>query len=171
MKIDKKYRIEKICSTDTSRVSMQNIHVTGRHAYATNGKVLAAVPIQSEKDDTPGWLTVDGLKLARKVTSKDADHIKIILNGQQILSDATTLSRPETVESFPKVGRLLLQTLRHRTMRIGLNANYLRELALALGSEEIILEVGRPDSAIAVRPVQESNKAVGVIMPIRLNQR
>ncbi len=171
MNIDKKYRLEKCVSTGPSRVNLQNIHVTRSHAYATNGKVLAAVPVQTEKDDTPGWLTLDGLKLARKVTPKDSDHIKIILNGQQILSDGTTLARPETAEQFPKVGRLLLQTLRHRTMRVGINAAYLRDLAAALGAEEVILEIGKADSAIAVRPVQESNKAVGVIMPMRLNSR
>ncbi len=171
MKIDKKYRIEKCVSTDPSRVNMQNIHTTRSHAYCTNGKVLAMVPIQSEREDTVGWLTVDGLKLARTVTSKDSDHIKIILNGQQILSDGTTLARPETAEQFPTVGRLLLQTLRHRTVRVGINAAYLKDLAAALGTEEVALEFGKPDSAIAVRPVEKSNKAVGVIMPIRMNSR
>jgi DNA polymerase III sliding clamp (beta) subunit (PCNA family) len=170
MNIDKRFKLEKCVSTDPSRVRMQNVHVTRRHAFATNGHILAAVPVESQKDDSEGWLTVDALKLARKVTPKDSDHISIILNGQQILSDGTTLARPETVESFPRVGHLLLQTLRHRTLRIGVNADYLKNLALALGSEEIILEIGKPDTAIAVRPVHD-NGAVGVIMPIRLNSR
>ena len=130
---------------------------------------LAAVPAEFQKGDTPGWLTVDALKLARKVTPKDSDHISIVLNGQQILSDGTTMARPETVEQFPKLYHLFRHALKNRTLRIGINVKYLKDLADALGSEEIALEIGKPDQAIAVRPVQDSNKAVGIIMPIRLN--
>jgi DNA repair protein RadC len=39
--------------------------VTQRHAIATNGHILAIVPIKTEESDTQGSLSVDALKLGR----------------------------------------------------------------------------------------------------------
>ena len=45
MIIDKKYRLEKVVSRDSNRENLQNIWVSKRNTMATDGKILALVPI------------------------------------------------------------------------------------------------------------------------------
>ena len=52
MQIDRSYKIEKCVSTDPNRKNLGNIFVTKRHAMATNGTVLALVPVATGTDDT-----------------------------------------------------------------------------------------------------------------------
>jgi hypothetical protein len=167
MIIDKKYRIERAVSTDPERDNLKNVFVSQRHARATNGKLLAIVPITSEKDDTPGWMTPEALKQARKSSSAGLESLRIELNGAQALPDGTILERPDTGHP-PKIFRLLRQAHSGRVFKIGLNAAYLRTLSDALGSEELILECGLPNQAVLVRAVHESNGAIGLIMPVRI---
>ena len=169
MRIDKKYHLDKAVSRDPSRESLQNIWTSQRHAFATNGRILAAVPIDQERNDTSGWLTPEALKLARRA-SKASDSIVISLNGQMNIPGGVTLPRP-TVNRFPHVFRLLRSAFSNRTVRIGLNASYLKDLADSIGSDEIVMEVAKPDDVILIRPVQESNSACGLLMPVRLNQK
>jgi DNA polymerase III sliding clamp (beta) subunit (PCNA family) len=168
MQIDKKYKLEKCVSEDPSRANLQNVFISGRHAYATNGHILAVVPVTSEKGDTPGWLTPDALKLARK-EAKGSDTITISLNGQLILPGGMSLPRPNGEEKPPRFFRVLRQALSNRKIRIGLNASYLKELSEAIGSEEVVLEIDRPDSSILVRPIRNSEGVLGILMPVRLN--
>ena len=74
MEIQRKYKLEKAVSTDDNRPTLTNISITRQHAVATNGSILAIVPVKFEKDDTPGWLSPVALKLARKVAPKFADR-------------------------------------------------------------------------------------------------
>lgn len=167
MQLDKKYRIEKAVSTETSRENLQNIWITRHHAFATDGHILAAVPITTEKVDTEGWLTTDALKLARK--AKGTDTLSIELNGCQKLSDGTMLIRP-TENKFPAIQGILMGAFRSRAFRIAFNASYLKDLADALGTEEIILEISKPDEAILVRPKETGRRERGLLMPIRIKQ-
>ncbi len=61
--------------------------------------------------------------------------------------------------------------MRTGSTEIGINAAYLKDLADALGSEEIVLECGGESEAILVRPIRNGEGALGLIMPIRLNER
>jgi DNA polymerase III sliding clamp (beta) subunit (PCNA family) len=166
MKIDKDYRVEKAVSTDSHRENLQNIWITQHHAFATNGTMLAAVPVTSEKADTPGWLTPEALKLARRAM-KGSDTISICLNGQMILPGGVTLPRP-TENRFPRIFQLFRRAFAGRKIRIGINAAQLKDLSDAIGQEEITLENGSEDEALVVRPIRVSNSAVGLLMPIRL---
>jgi hypothetical protein len=56
MEINKKYKLEKAVSIDPMRESLLNIFITRRHAIATNGHILAIVPVKSDDTDTPGAL-------------------------------------------------------------------------------------------------------------------
>jgi hypothetical protein len=169
MQIERKYKIEKCASTDPSRTNLQNIYISRRHAMSTNGRILAIVPVQVQEDDEIGWLSPDALKHARKVSAKGLDSIQIVLNGAQVLPDGTIMNRPDG-ENPPHTFRILRQAFSDRKHRIGINAAYLKDLADALGNEELILEIGDPNSAILVRPVHSESGTVGLIMPIRLNK-
>jgi hypothetical protein len=168
MQIDKQYKLEKAVSKDQSRENMQNIWTTKHHAFATNGTILAAVPVTNEKDDTTGWLTPECLKLARRGVN-GSDAIAISLNGQMTIPGGMTLPRP-TESRFPHIFRLLRHALSNRKVRFALNAGHLRNLSEAIGSEEVIIELGNTDEAIVIRPLHESNSALGLVMPIRITE-
>jgi DNA polymerase III sliding clamp (beta) subunit (PCNA family) len=168
MQIDKRYKLEKAVSKDSSRENLLNVHVTRRHAVATNGHILAIVPVKSEKDDTPGWLTPDALRLARKMAPKGIDNIDIILNGQQILPDGTTMARPNGDVRAPRIFSILRRSHNDRKFKVGINASLLKDLSEAIGAEEIVLEISKPDQAILVKPVRGEDGTAGLIMPVRI---
>jgi DNA polymerase III sliding clamp (beta) subunit (PCNA family) len=169
MEIDKKYKLEKCVSKDPMRASLQNIFVHERHAFATNGHFLAVVPTRFEKEDSIGWLSPDALKLARKLAPKVSDTVHIELNGFQKLPDGTIMSRPSDEEKPPRLFSILRDARTNRKYKIGLNAAYLRDLAEALGNDELILEFGDPDKPIQITPVHAEPGTIGLLMPIRLN--
>lgn len=169
MQIDRKYKIEKAVSTDTLRENLQNVFVSRRHAVATDGTILAIVPVHTEQDDEPGWLTPEALKHARKVSVKGQDSLVLRMNGAQFLSDGTVMTRPDEHKP-PKIYHLLRRAHEGRSYRIGVNARYLKDLADALGSEELVLECGKGTEAILVRPIRHEEGTIGLIMPIRLNE-
>ena len=169
MQIERKYRIEKCVSTDPTRENLQNIYVSERQAFATNGHYLAIVPSQFEKEDTIGWLTAGALKLARRVTPKSSDTIHIELNGTQTLPDGTVMARPGNDVRPPQLFDILKQAKMNRKYKIGLNAGYLRDLAEALGTDELVLELGAPDKPIQVTPLHGEEGTTGLPMPIRIN--
>jgi hypothetical protein len=169
MEIYKKYKLEKAVSTDMLRTNQHNIHVSKRQAMATNGHILAIVPVHNAKGDTDGWLSPDALKLARKVAPKSVDPITISLNGSQVLPDGTQMTRPGNDEHPPDISGILHSAQANRKFKIGINASSLKDLAEALGSELIMLEIGTPDSAILVRPIHSKDGERGLIMPVRLN--
>lgn len=170
MQIARKYKIEKCVSTDPSRTNLQNIYISRRHAMATNGRYLAIVPVVLQEDDEIGMVSPEALKHARKVSAKGLNTVQIVLNGAQVLPDGTIMNRPEE-ENPPHTLHILRQAFSDRKYRIGINAAYLKDLADALGNEELILEVGDPNSAILVRPIHGEPGTVGLVMPIRLNHR
>ncbi len=169
MQIERKYKIEKCVSTDESRPTLNNIYISRRHAMSTNGRILAIVPVQVQEDDEIGWLSPDALKHARKVSPKGLDSVQIVLNGAQVLPDGTIMNRPDG-ENPPHTFRILRGAHSNRKYRIGLNASYLKDLADALGNEELILEVGDPSSAVLVKPLHGEAGTAGLLMPIRLNK-
>ena len=168
MQIDRSYKLEKCVSTDPNRENLGNIFVTKRHAMATNGTILALVPLSTEPDDTPGLMSADALKAARKLTPAREGSVTIALNGSQQLRDGTKIPRP-TEHKQPRIFHLLRHAHKDRQYRIGINATMLKTLADALGSEEVILDFGTSTSAILVTPKQQTPGTMGLIMPIRIN--
>ncbi len=134
---------------------------------ATNGTVLAIVPVVSDDVDTTGLLSADALKAGRKITPTKIGSIEISLNGSQQLKDGTKIPRPKDFKQ-PRIYHLLRHAHKDRQYKIGLNATMLKMLADALGSEELVLEFGTSTSAILVTPKQSTDGAVGLIMPIRI---
>jgi hypothetical protein len=146
------------------------VFVSKRHALATDGRILAIVPVKTDAEDEAGWMSPDALKHARKVSGKGLDSIRIGLNGAQILPDGTTMQRPEK-HNPPRVFSLLRKAHRGGSFTIGINASYLKSLADSLGSEEVILSCNTPNEAVLVRPLKTDPGAVGLIMPIQLKHR
>jgi hypothetical protein len=168
MQIDTKYKLEKAVGLDDTRPALQNIRITKRHAFVTNGHILAIVPIKTEATDTPGWLTPDAMKLGRKL-GRHTGEITIHLDGKQVLADGTALPRPDE-ETPPKLFHILRPALQEKKkFVIGLNVKELKDLCDALGTEKVELSFHHPEKAVLVRPIERDAKEIGIIMPIRLN--
>ncbi len=168
MEINRKYKLEKAVSLDETQTSLTNIFVTRRHAAATNGHILAIVPVVSDKSDKKGWLSPEALRLGRKVTPKAFDAVQITLDGKQILSDGTAITRPDRNVKPPSLYKILRNAHKKRKIRFGINVSFLKDLADSLGSEQVILEMSTPDQSILVRPLRDSNGEVGLIMPVKV---
>jgi hypothetical protein len=168
MQIDRKYRIEKCVSTDSTRTNMLYVYVTKNQAMATNGHMLALVPVKSDTGDTEGWLTPAALIQARKITPKAAGDVVISLNGGQVLIDGTKMVRP-TEEMAPKYDPIVKRAHEGRQFKVGLDAAMLKALADALGSDELVLNFGSPKDAVLVTPMLEEDGVIGLLMPLKIN--
>ena len=167
MQIDKKYRIEHCVSKDSTREQMNNIFVNKTHAMATNGHILARVPIELEKGDTEGCLSPEALKLARKVTPKNLGFAQIVLNGSQVMPDGTAMTRP-TATPPPQTEKIVNEADAGKKFTVALDASYLKDIADALGSDRLVMSFGTPTSAILIRPFEGDEGALGLLMPIRI---
>ena len=169
MEINKKYKLEKAVTKDQMRESLQNIIILQDQAIATDGYILAAVPVKMEDGDTAGLLSPDALKLGRKVMPKGFDEIRIALDGSQKLSDGTVLPRPEG-EQPQRLQSILEDAQKKRKFKFGINPTFLKELSEAIGADEVVLELSAPDKAILVRPFKDNNGEKGIIMPVRIRE-
>jgi DNA polymerase III sliding clamp (beta) subunit (PCNA family) len=183
MKIHAKIKIEAACEDEKgTRDVLKNpyleVHRDGERAnlVATNGKILAVIPVEPEPGDTSGHVPVDALKTARKGAKGD---VSIGCNGAVTLPGGVTMLRPDEGE-YPEWRQVLPDQNRELKIRIGLNISLLKDLADAMGTEGLILEIADADQPVTVRPTGtgdygNSNRpanpdAYGVIMPMRCSR-
>jgi DNA polymerase III sliding clamp (beta) subunit (PCNA family) len=169
MEINKKYKLEKAVSKDPLRENLQNIIIQGKQAFATDGYIMAVVPVKLENGDTPGLMSPDALKLGRKATSKAFDNITIALDGSQKLHDGTVLPRPEG-DHPDRLQSILSDAQKKRKFKFGINVGLLNDLSDAIGANEVVLELSAPDKAILVRPLKNGEGEKGIIMPVRVKE-
>ena len=169
MEINRKYKLEKAVSKDPMRENLQNIFITGDKAIATDGYIMAVVPIKAEDSDTPGLLSPDALKLGRKSMPKGFDEIRIALDGNQKLQGGTVLPRPEG-EKPQRLQSILSDAQKKRKFKFGINVSLLNDLSNAIGADEVVLELSAPDKAILVRPLKDNEGEKGIIMPVRVKE-
>jgi DNA polymerase III sliding clamp (beta) subunit (PCNA family) len=68
----------------------------------------------------------------------------------------------------PQTERVVLDAQTGRTFTVALNASYLKDIAEALGSDELLLSFRSPDSSILVRPVGEEDGSLGLLAAIHI---
>lgn len=164
MRIEKKYKLEKVVSKD--RPSLSIIKRIGDRLLATNGHVLASVPIEVEEADTADGVSPEALIAARKASHTfDAP---LALGETQAIPGGQTFPKVDA-SSFPDVERVT-KTAResYKIIRVGINAKSLHALADALGDEIVELEISSPSEPIFVRPIGD---AFGVIMPCTIDRK
>lgn len=174
MKINSRYKMEScVLGNEPTRPALQMILVTKRHAVATDGKILAVVPIETEKEDAFGYLPPKVLTAARKVDKKQ-DEIEIRANGAFILSDGTSFPRPddELVGSYPKLAGVVSVIREPEIFSVAFDASLLSDLCSALGTSEVTLSFADGDrKAIRVRPTKVDEEGPwGLLMPQRKSQ-
>lgn len=73
---------------------------------ATDGKILAVVPVETDEEDTTGPVSLDAIKAARKGPKKS--EATVIANGSlRVPMQGLTMDRPTDLGTFPDVDRPL----------------------------------------------------------------
>lgn len=186
MKLHKKIKIEAACSDDKDRHSIQDPYLdrsgTGDRLIATNGRIIAVVPVECDDDDTTGYVPTACLKEARK-------------RGFVMLGDKATVpgisEHPRNLgeNTFPNWKAVIPNNSDVKTVRLVIDPAYLKDLADAMGTAGVALEIPISNCAdgsiragkdncitdpIIVRPATARGftpaepEAMGVIMPMRI---
>lgn len=181
MKLHKNIKIESAASKDAAR------HVIGEtylditdgkgQLVATDGRILAAVPVEIEPGDVAGYVSAACLKAARKLSGR-SDTARVGLNGVASFADGSTM--PRTVDNansqFPNWRQVVAAPYETPAMVIRFDALLLWNLAQAMGTQGVCLTIAAPDKPIQVSPNScgpfgdtlrpACDDARGVIMPI-----
>ena len=173
MKLHPNIKIESIVWKDKTRAACQNpwIDAENGRLVATNGAVMAVIPVELDESDESGHVPCDAFKQARKGAKGE---ISMLCNGNVTLPSGAILPRDKS-ETPPNWQAVMPQD--HQVnMKISLNAAMLAKLAEAMGTEGVTLEIESADSVIVVKPAYAGRmgeirpvcrEAVGIIMPLR----
>lgn len=193
MRLHKKCKIEFAASKDKSRACLMEPYLEIREGgfariAATDGKILAVIPVECEDGETSGYVSADALKAARKGKLPEAE---IHCNGALQVQGGATFPRMDSTEfSFPKIDAVTVPPNQEihgcQRVRLVINTALLSRLAEALGSDAVVLELQAEESPpwrtpglvvnrpIRVEPTSEGHGdhlpcagAFGVIMPMR----
>ena len=175
MKLAKIHKLESAVSKDDTRPAIMQPFIQGGRAIATDGRMLASVPIETEEgEEVEGMrIPVDALKAARKATLKLFPDSTLTLTEKSasVLSGASfPVLHPEVV--LPKVAEIVSAKLEKEEAAfcVTLDIDLLKRLSEALGTEKITLCFKDDKSVITVLPSgleNRDNKSFGLLMPIR----
>ena len=172
MKIKKECKIEMVASKDSTRLALNNPYLQGSNLIATDGHRLVAIPVEREDGDSDGPIDSSAFKLARK-TSSSEKFSKISANGclkVQTKDGEITMQRKNLDGySFPQWQKVLPNPDRGG-IKIAFNAEYLYEMAEALGTKTVTIEILDANSPIVVKGSNENyiEGSIGVLMPVKI---
>ena len=175
MKLAKIHKLESVVSKDDTRPAIMQPFIQGGRAIATDGKMLASVPIETEEgEEVEGMrIPVDALKAARKATLKLFPDSTLTLTEKSasVLSGASFPVLHHEV-TLPKVAEIVSAKLEKEEAAfcVTLDIDLLKRLSEALGTEKITLCFKDDKSVITVLPSgleNRDNKSFGLLMPIR----
>lgn len=177
MKLPKNYQIEKAASKDATSYTLANAYLSLTDAagqaspvmVATDGRMMAIVPVETTPDDTEGPLTPEQCKLARtELLGVEADKTRVTCTDGRTLPRVTA----EKAGSYPNWRQVVPQKDRPVKFRVALDPALLLSLAQAIGVTKedkiVILEFQDEISPIVVKTIKAST-ARGVLMPVRLS--
>lgn len=174
MKLNRDYKLERAASTDGTRLAIQNIYIghekgpdTPTVAVATNGRIMAIVPVEIADENELGLVSPEALIRARKLAKKNAES-ELILNGDIRFVDESSLPRPiqEQTGNYP-TWQVVAPTAEPK-FKIRLDVHLLLALAEALGATNrkpfVTLEMSDELSPIRVTT---DGVGRGILMPAR----
>ena len=131
---------------------------------ASNGKILAVIPVKVSEDDSSGFITPDQLKRGRKGTTRANPMSTLRANGDIKYSDGSTSPR-EDLGTFPDLS-VVTPNKEDETISIILDAGLLKQLADAVSDTKmghgVKLHIKNASAPIRV----EGTLGNGVIMPM-----
>lgn len=173
MRLSREYKIEKVASKDLTRQHICHPHLDTekKHIAASNGFVLALVPVEVEPSDQGGAIPSDACKAAR-----GAKHIRA--DRDLAVCEDVRYVRPGGVQ-FPPIDQMIpaFKAGDGGTVTFTITPRLLMELAAAIGQGGkrgmVSLTVKLPEGGqpmldpILVKPSDPSDPAMGVLMPAR----
>lgn len=179
MNIENKYKIEEAASKDPTRYILQGVHVANVNgsakAVATDGRILAMVPVEIEPEDTVGVTArAETFKRARKAYKKQKISF-IKLNGKATVRELDGEVSFDYVDgNYPNFSQVIPKPT-EKTFKLSFDVNNLVRLWKALGGEDakqlgVTLTVGHDGSAVDVnRPVEVTvdGQGYGLLMQMR----
>ena len=184
MKLSKLALIEGACSQDQTRPAITGVYLekntetkTAR-LIASNGVILAILPVQTDDRDASGHIAPEAFKQARKACKSPESFISA--NGICTLANGMEIGRP-VLGNFPKIDQLIPGG--ESKFSVSLDPEQLFRLAEAIGSARgVTLEIVGEGMAMRVKPCRNQSAknakggkvgfcpadsgAFGLIMPV-----
>lgn len=158
MLINKKFKLNKIASKDKFRESINNIHLQGNWALATDSVALAAIPVTITEDvaDVPQKIATkcweEMLKSKDDVSNGDLglDQTKV---GNVIFVNPTQKDElfKDNISPIFKVLKSRVEDIKYTNkIKICINADELYKLSKAMGTSTLMLTT---DEYVANKPI------------------
>ena len=166
MKLSKEHKIEKALQKETgTRFQTEYALLEDGNLVATNGRILAVVPVEVDDADTNGLVSKEAIVQARKGISKGGLCAIGCNSGLHLERQGMTLDRPfqESEDTFPS-WKTVIPSADATVRKITINAKALHDLASALASDAVTLHLQEEDFRAIL--VTGDNDATGVIMPL-----
>lgn len=146
MKLSKLCKPELCVSDDKNRYAIALPYLRGSQLLATDGKKLVIIPIELSDGDTDGYISSEALKLSRKSKRSPSEVFCAEKALIPSIPDAPTLVRPNQSNStYPTVSAVdpTVNGEQYKAYRptVAINARFLWELAQAMGTENVVLEL------------------------------
>lgn len=173
-----KLKIENACAKKDIRGALNQPHfdMAKSNLVATDGHILAVVPVPETTDDHGGPVPLDAIKEARKKANlTPAGEAGIELNGSAKITSGAQYPIP-TAPEFPDYQRVIPDNA--SAFEVALNADLLKRLADAITTDGLVRlqfqpqdTAAKPDAtkSIRVQPLTDDVESHGVIMPCRLS--
>lgn len=150
MKFNASCKLSKALAKGEGRYVMEHarLDTVSRKLYATDGSMLAVLPVSDLKwDEVGGAVSREALDAALKLP-KEAEEAEIVANGSlkvQTRSGELDVPRPDVADrEFPRV-EAIAEAPRHDDLRVILDARRLALLMQAIGAETVELRFRNPD--------------------------
>lgn len=177
MKFNPNSIIEGCVSTDATRCAINNVHLDTKDEgapklIATNGRMLACVPVEIEAHDVAGAISPEAIKASRKLARK-GNEATIEANGALALANGQSFRRPNKPDdvdfhAYPNWRQIMIEP--GTAFKVSLDAELLLKLAKALsanGETIVTLSFDAPCSPIHVKG--GILNGVGILMPCRMS--
>lgn len=175
-------KIEAAVSPEQSRYTINavKLDVANKKLVATDGHILAAVPVEVDAEDHSALIGIDAIKSIRDIAKRDKVVPAVNVNGKIEVVGLGTRAEHATVEgSFPDYERVIPHIEGKPT--ISFDVNLLVRLVDALRSEpgkkngckRVSLWIQDESHAIVVKAMRPSDssthyeESVGVMLPVR----
>lgn len=195
MRIDENKKIWLACADDEidSRRQLQCIKYDGKECLATDGRIIVVIDADTDKEDYdknfPFLIHADFFKLAKVRAGEDDKSFKISKEQIEICIDRGAGRKikfnHEKLKDYPVKENLdkILQNLKRnisndQSFMVAINVDYLKNLAEALGSANIILYLDpaklsekyyKECIAVTTEHTPRNKKDYGGIMPRRID--
>lgn len=184
--IHNRFQIQRACAAESTKYTISCVHVRDvdgePRAIATDGRILAIVPVELDDRDVRGAYHAAAFEFARheflagmddefrfEPLGPDLNHAQmcygLALHGQGMASCGSVEIRQTDGDALPDIDAVRKPAGQPKAV-VTIDVAYLRRLCEAIGSEKVTIEVRGPDTAIVVRPCGALGGAVGLLMPM-----